>query len=378
WITFAKTLKLRAALTTKLVAAAEATSIINSIVSGGDFIDTAAEDFQFSYGTTRVNPNSRHPLYNNSYETNDGDYMSNYYMWLLRADKEDAGVPVVDPRIRYYFYRQVENAEIQSSTTHSCHFSNTPDQNAKPAWYTAIDPRLPYCIAFPGDGYWGRDHLNNEGIPPDGNIRTIYGLYPAGGLFDENSFDDQQQSGVTGARGQGIWPVMLASYVDFMRAEAALTLGTTDNARTLLESGIRKSIAKVQGFSSRDAATFTKQINQRGTLISVRDAFVPTAGDVDDYVNFVLASYDAADQDGKLNIVMKEYYIALWGNGIESYNMYRRTGKPNNMAPALESAPGPFMSSYFYPADYVNRNQNATQKLITDRVFWDNGSVTVY
>ena len=48
------------------------------------------------------------------------------------------------------------------------------------------------------------------------------------------------------------------------------------------------------------------------------------------------------------------------------------------MAPALESTPGPFMSSYFYPADYVNRNQNATQKLITDRVFWDNGSVTVY
>jgi len=378
WITFAKTLKLRAALTTKLVAAAEATSIINSIVSGGDFIDTAAEDFQFSYGTTRVNPNSRHPLYNNSYETGDGDYMSNYYMWLLRGEKEDAGIPVVDPRIRYYFYRQVENAEIQSPTTHSCHFSDTPDQNAKPAWYTAVDPRLPYCIAFPGDGYWGRDHLNNEGIPPDGQIRTIYGLYPFGGLFDENSFDDQQQSGVNGARGQGIWPVMLASYVDFMRAEAALTLGTTDNARTLLESGIRKSIAKVQGFSSRDAATFTKQINQRGVLISVRDAFVPTAGDVDDYVDFVMASYDAADQDGKLNIVMKEYYIALWGNGIESYNMYRRTGKPNNMAPALESTPGPFMSSYFYPADYVNRNQNATQKLITDRVFWDNGSVTVY
>jgi hypothetical protein len=75
---------------------------------------------------------------------------------------------------------------------------------------------------------------------------------------------------------------------------------------------------------------------------------------------------------------MKEYYIALWGNGIEAYNMYRRTGKPNNMAPALESTPGPFMSSFFYPADYVNRNKNATQKTITDRVFWDNGSVTVY
>uniref|UniRef100_UPI0040488DA3 SusD/RagB family nutrient-binding outer membrane lipoprotein n=2 Tax=Roseivirga sp. TaxID=1964215 RepID=UPI0040488DA3 len=378
WITFAKTMKLRAALTTKLVSASESTSIINSIVSGGDFIDTAAEDFQFSYGTTRQNPNSRHPNYNNSYENSDGTYMSNYYMWLLRADKLDGGIEVIDPRIRYYFYRQVEKADAQSSTTYSCYFSELPDQNLKPAWYIAVDPRMPYCITFPGDGYWGRDHLNNQGIPPDGNLRTIFGLYPFGGQFDDNSFTDQQQAGVTGARGQGIWPVMLSSYVDFMRAEAALTLGTTDNARTLLESGIRKSIAKVQGFASRDAATFSRQINQRGTLISVRDAFVPDAGDVNDYVNFVLTSYDAANQDGKLDILMKEYYIALWGNGIEAYNMYRRTGKPNNMAPALESTPGPFMSSFFYPADYVNRNQNATQKTITDRVFWDNGSVTVY
>jgi hypothetical protein len=379
WITFAKTLKLRAALTTKLVSAAASTATINSIISGGDFIDTATEDFQFSYGTTRENPNSRHPRYNNSYETGDGDYMSNYYMWLLRAEKEDANnIPIVDPRIRYYFYRQVEKADEQDQSTYSCHFTDLPEQNLKPAWYTAVDPRMPYCIAFPGDGYWGRDHLNNEGIPPDGPLRSVYGLYPFGGQFDENSFDDQQQSGTTGAKGQGIWPVMLSSYVDFMRAEAALTLGTNDNARTLLESGMRKSFSKVFGFSSRDAATFSKQIIQRGILISVRDAFVPSTANVNDYVNHVLAKYDAANANGKLDVLMKEYYIALWGNGIEAYNMYRRTGKPGNMAPALEQAPGDFMTSFFYPADYVNRNQNATQKSITDRVFWDNGSVTVY
>ena len=29
----------------------------------------------------------------------------------------------------------------------------------------------------------------------------------------------------------------------------------------------------------------------------------------------------------RLNVIMKEYFIALWGNGIESYNNYRRTGK---------------------------------------------------
>jgi len=380
WATLAKTLKFRAAVTTRLVNPTESAGVINALVSAGDLIDSSVEDFQFSYGTTRENPNSRHPRYNNSYETTDGDYMSNYYMWLLRAEKEDgSGNPIIDPRIRYYFYRQVEDASALDDSEYSCHFSNTPDQSQKPAWYTAIDSRMPYCVAYEGDGYLGRDHLNSEGIPPDGPLRTIYGLYPFGGLFDENSFDDQQQSGQTGAKGRGIWPIMLASYTDFMRAEAALTIGTTDNARGLLESGVRKSITKVMGFESRDAATFSKQINQRGVLISVKDAFVPDDADVDAYINHVLSLYDAAATDTeRLNVVMKEYYIALWGNGIEAYNMYRRTGMPLNMAPALESTPGAFMRSFFLPADHVLRNQNAVQRQITDGVFWDNGSATVY
>ncbi|MDW7691777.1 SusD/RagB family nutrient-binding outer membrane lipoprotein [Flammeovirgaceae bacterium SG7u.111] len=379
WIAFANTLKLRAAVTTRLVNPEASKSTINSLI-GAELIDTESEDFQLSYGTTRENPNSRHPNYNNSYETSDGAYMSNYYMWLLRADKLDGdGNPVVDPRIRYYFYRQVEKADEQDVTVYGCHFSSYPDPDQKPSHYDDVDPRLPYCVAFLGDGYLGRDHLNSEGIPPDGPIRTIYGLYPFGGLFDENSYEDQQQSGTTGAKGQGIWPVMLASYADFLRAEAALTLGTNDDPRAMLQSGIEKSIAKVQGFASRDGSTFSKQIDQRGELISVQDAFVPTEEDVAEYVSYVLEKYDAAPTtDAKLDVIMKEYYIALWGNGVESYNMYRRTGKPANMAPPLETSPGEFMRSFLYPAVNVDRNGNATQKSITVPVFWDNESIDLY
>ena len=69
---------------------------------------------------------------------------------------------------------------------------------------------------------------------------------------------------------------------------------------------------------------------------------------------------------------MKEYYIALWGNGIESYNNYRRTGKPSNMQPVLQTNPGPFIRSFLYPSVYVNLNKNATQKSSTAvQVFWD-------
>ena len=33
-------------------------------------------------------------------------------------------------------------------------------------------------------GYWGRDHGNDEGTPPDNFTRTASGVYPAGGSFD--------------------------------------------------------------------------------------------------------------------------------------------------------------------------------------------------
>ncbi|UZR94944.1 SusD/RagB family nutrient-binding outer membrane lipoprotein [Chondrinema litorale] len=380
WIALANTLKLRAAVTTRLVDASASTATINEILSGGEFIDTESEDFEFSYGSTRENPNSRHPLYNGGYETSTGDYMSNYYMWLLRGEKlDDNGNAVVDPRIRYYFYRQIENASEQDVTVYSCHFSSYPDQDQKPDHYIDVDPRMPYCIAFVDDGYLGRDHLNGEGIPPDGELRTLYGLYPAGGQFDENSFTSQQQSGTTGAKGQGIWPLMLSSYVDFLRAEAALTLGTNDDARALLESGMQKSFDKVMGFSSLDATTFSGTVTIRGEEVSIEDAYVPTDDDVAEYIAYVLEQYDAASgESAKLDILMKEYYIALWGNGLEAYNMYRRTGMPSNMAPGLESGSGDFIRSYFYPAVNVERNANMVQKNITDAVFWDDSSVTLY
>lgn len=379
WITLAKTLKLRAALIRRLVDPSGATSTINSIVSGGDFIDAANEDFQFNFGNQRNNPNSRHPFYNNHYEVGDGDYLSNYFMWLLRADKTDAdGNAVVDPRIRFYFYRKIRDAAAQDETTYSCHFSNFPDVEATPAHYKTIDPRLPYCIVLPGDGYSGRDHLNNEGIPPDGPIRTSYGLYPGGGQFDDDTFADTRKNGTTGGLGQGIFPIMLSSFVDFMRAEAALTAGTNDDARAMLESGIRKSIAKVFGFKSLVPSTMSRTIVRPAGTFTVEQLFVTDAAGIDSYVNFVLAQFDAADADKKLDIVLKEYYIALWGNGYEAYNMYRRTGKPNNMAPALEPAPGSFTTSFLLPNVHVNLNANATQKTLTDRVFWDNGSANVY
>lgn len=368
WIKFANTLKLRAALNTGDA------STINSLVGSGNIITSNSDNFEFKYGNNRVNPNSRHWMYNNHYEIGDGDYQSNYMMWLMFADKETVdGVTIVDPRIRYYFYRKVEDAAAQDATTYSCHFSTFPEQSAKPDHWLAVDPDLPYCIV-PGSGYSGRDHGNGEGIPPDGPIRTSYGLYPGGGQFDDDGFQDTRQRGTSGGLGQGVLPIMQASLVDLMRAEAALTLGTNDDARALLESGIRKSMDRVESFEGLVPSTMGDQRELRdGSSGTVKQLYGMTQDRKDAYVDAVLELYDAANNNGKLDLVAKEIMIAAFGNGLEAYNLYRRTGMPANMQPTLEPSYGQFPYSFFYPTNTTERNANISQKSLADRVFWDNG-----
>lgn len=381
WITLAKTLKLKAAVTTRLVDPTSAQTI-NELIAEGDIVDDSSEDFQFNYGSQRANPNSRHWMYNSHYESGDGDYLSNSYMYMLHGEKRDNfGRIYKDPRARYYFYRKVDSSEGQDLTTYACHFSNGPDQRAKPVHFLAIDPNMPYCYGWE-NGYIGRDHLNGEGLPPDGPIRTSYGLYPGGGQFDWDQYRDTREVGTTGGMGQGISPILLSSYVHFLRAEAALTIGTDDDARELLELGIRASMDKVVGFESLEPEILTTElhihIKPGAHYFPVNEIFGVTQDRVDEYIDYVLGEYDKADESEKLNILMKEYYIALWGNGLEAYNMYRRTGLPSNIGPSLEPDPGPFPRSFYLPSNYVNRNANREQKSdLTEKVFWDDGSAVL-
>jgi hypothetical protein len=373
WIKAANSIKLKMALNTGDA------GTITSIVNSGNFIETIEDDLQFNYGNQRINPNSRHPFYELHYELGDGDYLSNYFMWLLAGDKvTEAGVTITDPRIRYYFYRKIEDSEAQDQTTYGCQYSIFPDQAFKPAHWEATSPNVPYCV-IPGTGYSGRDHLNPQGIPPDGNLRTSYGLYPGGGQFDDSSFKDTRQGGSTGGQGEGIWPVLISPMVDLMRAEAALTLGTGEDARMLLEQGIRESIAKAVSFESLVEGTLSTEVELRnGDTGTIRELFGTDEDDVNQYVENVLALYDAADDDGKLDLVAKEMMIASWGNGIEAYNLYRRTGKPNNMQPALEPAFGVFPRTFLYPTVSVQRNQSVSQKERNATTFWDDGTIDLY
>lgn len=338
WIALVNSLKLRIALTTRLIDG-NAKDKINTLAAA-DLIEDATGDWEYPFSTnTTTIPDSRHPYFSDNYGGAD-DYMSNYFMDKLLHEKS-----IPDPRTRYYFYRQTLDI--------------TSDVNELPC---IVEPRpghypasMVFCNA--GAGYWGRDHLDNDGIPPDNQKRTIFGLYPAGGKFDADegaiaSFND-------GLKGAGIHPLMQSSWVKFMLAESALLLGTDGDARALLEAGVKESINKVVTFAP---------------VALIDPDLAATTENIDAYVADVLAAYDAAtDDDSRLDVIMNEYFIALFGNGLEAYNNYRRTGKPANMQLPLSDQPGPFIRSFLYPGVVVNRNTNIPVKTtVANQVFWDN------
>ena len=216
WIKLINTIRLKAAVTTG------DTSTFNSIIAGGDYIAETADDFQWQYGTRELQPDTRHPDYNDDYTSSGANLYQNNWLMNNMLVKND-------PRIRYYFYRQ------ESETPGA---QDVPPNEELLACSLAIPPAhyegFVYCSV--DNGYWGRSHGNNEGGPPDGFQKTAAGVYPAGGRFDDSSFDVVGLG--LGGGGGGIEPIILASYVDFWQAEVATSAAVK---ATFLEAGICSS-----------------------------------------------------------------------------------------------------------------------------------------
>lgn len=512
WVRLANTLKLKIYLNTKNEA--EINNLINDVSSTGGFIDTQARNFVFRYGLSSAAPDSRHPRFIANYPAGGGNYMSNWLIWHMYHgyDAKSTGLTVGqgDPRIRFYFYRQVttnsSNAEQircvgESVPSHYPISTGTsiivntqagmPPMGVAPAHPTndPTDPAWGRTFCYPTNvGYWGRDHVDNQGIPPDGLLRTAWGVYPSGGRFDNSA--GASVSATQGQRGAGFQPLMMRSFVQFMLAEAKLTLpGVTAGltARQYFENGIRQSMQDVRDWAVNGtygttavaaspteatvinsfypnsylgtfttpvvAATTTNIPSLSGNLtvdgvslvdgdrilvknqtnatqngiyivasgswtratdadspselnnqaVSVNAGSVnggstwfqstvsPVIGtnnvvyvgnssytvDVNNYVVSALAAFDNSAADAE-NYNAREFWIACFGNGVEAYNLYRRTGKPTGMQPTLNPTPGAFPRSTWYPANAANLNNQINQKAsVGERIFWDTNTTNL-
>lgn len=368
WIKLANTLKLRMYVQSKLVATPAMVASLNAIITSGNFISDPADDFQVIFGTNENNPNVTHPFYQQQYAdgTNAGNvFQNNDFMNLLLNTKAGGA----DPRTPYYFYRQDLNDPPVDDFDH-------------------CDANFTYC--YLGNGYDGRDHGDDEGIENDGEQRVAYGIYPGGGAFDSAGTQAEETANATAAYvpnadetleefvtrhlstvnpstansvnngGAGVGPFVTASFTHFLLAEAALPapqgMGANGNSTALLETAMQLSFDKVEEVSGIPMPTD-----------AVEDFIVS------EYIDEVMTEFAAADNEGKLEIIAREFYIASFGNSVEAYNLYRRTGYPN-LEPHVLASGGEFPRSFFLPASEIETNANLTesdQKELTDRVFWD-------
>lgn len=346
WKKAANTMKLAAYLNTGNTAA------FNAIINSGNYIASTADDMQFQYGANQTSPDTRHPSYSNDYTPNGASsYRSN---WIM-----DAMVDNNDPRLRYYFHRQ--NGCTPGAQGCATDPGRLPcSVTVKPNHYTSD---MIYCSV--DKGYWGRDHLNAEGIPPDNFFRTVVGVYPHGGLFDDAVIGDETNhpfegvSSGAGGGGAGINPILLASWVDFWKAEVALASNNTSGAASAMQAGLQKSTSKVASFISVDPTA---------------DATVaPTGGQISSFIADIVNQFNSAtSMSKKMDILAEQAFITYYGNGIGAYNMYRRTGAPSDLQYSLDPNPGNFVRSFFYPAAEANVNSNIQQKDdLNVQVFWD-------
>jgi Starch-binding associating with outer membrane len=201
------------------------------------------------------------------------------------------------------------------------------------------DPRRPfYFTEFPlGSGNYAGVSATAIPATPNNNYSRIH-------TFLRGTVTTPA-SGINSAVYSGDAPQRLLPYAEycFIRAEAAL-MGAPGDAQTFFTAGITASMQEA-GVS---AANITAYLTANGTL--------------------------AGTNSEKLQQIIEEKYIALFGVSVEPWNDWRRTGYPALSVPT-NSITGSIPRTLFYPQSEIDLNPNTpAQKAATlqDKVFWDN------
>jgi hypothetical protein len=359
WIKMGNSLKLKLLLQTRKVDANAATKI-QAVITAGNLITSAADDFQFQFSNL-LNPDNRHPWFQQAYapESNGFTYILNQYVLEMLRDE--------DPRLPFYFRRQTDKVLDQANPSER---NTTPCSNTVGCTYAYLvlnDAVINELYTAKGitfndaakkymAGFFCRDKGDPAGVPNDTDLRLAPGVYPAGGLYDVTT---PKITGNTTTGGNGIFSMISSVNILYYQIESALALGTSGNARTMFEQAIRSHISKVVNL---------------GLSVDSRNAVAPAQTAIDTYVNLWLGRFDnAVSTDSKLNVVMRQLWASSWGNGYEIYNAIRRTGFPNNIQVPINK-PRQFALRLPYPQNELTLNPNAPKTppaFDVEGVFWD-------
>lgn len=320
WEKMAYSLKLKLFLQMRKFDPTKSAQEIGQLIQSGKLIDANEDDFTFLYGANAA-PNSRHPWYTTGYAPGRDGYVSMVVVDRLKAQD--------DPRLRYYIFRLNERAGLGNSTV--------------------------------GEGYYGRYPGDGTSSPADQNTRAIVGIYPCAGVYDNGMIPSlpatnvflTNEGALTGTTansfkvvlfaqgdgtGAGLQPLLTNAMVKFYRAEAALTLNTGENASQLLSDAVIANMRAINALSP---------------------SFPISESTITGFTQRLISQFDAANEEGKMEILMMQKWIAMYGNGVESYNDYRRTGLPE-----LEDLLAPldvFPERFFYSENELNTNESVVE-----------------
>jgi hypothetical protein len=180
---------------------------------------------------------------------------------------------------------------------------------------------------------------------PTGNFVTIDNGF-RGTLPQPPTSWSRFSSYVTGVGGEGPVRLLTNAQRAFILAESAITLGTAGDAQALYQEGIRASM-QLAGVSAADIATYFTNNPTEVTLTGT--------------------------DEEKVQKIIRQKYISWYGNGLEQWNDWRRTGYP--VLPPHQNAVGidgtrPVRAQYINQE--ISRNPNFTPNIQPNvRVWWD-------
>lgn len=356
WIKAANTLKLKLLVQSRLAKSQvkDWKSELDALLAGDNFL-ADGEDLQFPHSTAMTPSDERNSGYVDEYQGGQKTvYISPWFYECMSGNtynwKDNPFVRIKDPRIPYYFYNQVAADGDAANKT---------------------DYRDGAFISIVFGSNSGFTSMTQE------KAMTTLGIYPVGGKFDKG-----EGTPIDAKSGNGIAPdkMLMAYSVPFMKAELILAGEASGDAKEELKKGIASSIAHVNSVTAAADATAPKL---EGDAVS-------------DFIDAVLAKYDAANDNRKMEIVMTQKWIANFYNPVEAYNDIRRTGYPvlfkgdaenlawSPYAQEVEATPGlvsfelvnllDFPRILYYPQSETTVNPNITNKgriVSSKNVFWD-------
>jgi hypothetical protein len=365
WIKFANTFKLKLYNQTRLITDFDQAGF-DALIAENNFFTSNADDFQFNHYDVISPSNERNQLFVEAYQsTQFGSYQSPWLYEILKGVNPNILTGNPDPRMRYYFYNQLKAGEFP------------PDQGNA-------------ATGNPGADYWDKStgffsiRFGSTGPDRDKSAENSYtypGIFPSGGRYDDG-LGGSVSTLNTGFSGKGKAPRRILTYDEYLYIQAELIhVGKlSGNEATKLQEAITASFAKVDQVVANSGTTQT----------------VPVLSDtaaVNSYINNVITEFNAASSSKKLEIIMTQKWIGTFGDPMDQYTDYRRTGYPVLANPIgtspeyqLNNADGfplqdsqtvqnnPFQVSFYWPQSELNSNANAPAQKnpATYKIFWDN------